>query len=98
MRGISISSSARKFMDTRGITDVTFNLKVFTSAGCCGVVMEIEPDYKAVEDATGYRYYHVEGKHVFLSREIKIIGPITLTTEGVWKMQRLALDGVSIPI
>ena len=85
-------------MKKHGITDVTFNLKVFTASGCCGIVKEIEPVYEAVEDARGYRYYHVEDKHVFLSRDIKVLGPLTLTTEGVWKMRRLALDGVTIPI
>ena len=97
-KSISVSPSARKFMEERGIQDVTFNLKVVLPAGCCvGIIKEIEPVYEAVENASGYRYFQVEGGHVFVSREIKIIGPLTLNTEGLWRMKRLTLDGVTIP-
>jgi hypothetical protein len=96
---ISVSPSARKFMEERGIQDVTFNLKVVLPAGCCvGIIKEIEPVYEAVENASGYRYFQVEDRHVFVSREIKIIGPLTLNTEGLWRMKRLTLDGVTIPL
>ncbi|MFH1489107.1 MAG: hypothetical protein ABII06_09395 [Pseudomonadota bacterium] len=96
---LSISSGARKFMERNGIEDVTFNLKVLETAGCClGIVKEIEPVYEAVKNASRYRYFQAEGKHVFISRDIKIMGPLTLTTEGFWKMRRLALDGVTVPI
>ena len=96
---ISISPSAKKFMDERGIEDVTFNLKVIEPAGCAlGIVKEIEPVYEPVEDASGYRYFQVEGRHVFVSREIKVLGPLTITTEGIWKMKRLALSGATVPL
>ncbi|MBW1911000.1 MAG: hypothetical protein JRJ11_15930 [Deltaproteobacteria bacterium] len=96
---ISISSSAKKFVEERGIKDVTFNLKVMEPAGCSlGIVKEIEPVYEAVEEASNYRYFQVEGIHVFVSREIKILGPLTITTEGLWKIKRLALRGATIPL
>ena len=86
-------------MDERRIEDVTFNLKVIEPAGCSlGIVKEIEPVYEAVEDASGYRHFHVEGKHLYVSREIKIMGALTLTTEGIWKMKRLALRGATVPL
>lgn len=97
-KNISISSSARKFMEERGIEDVTFNL-IEEPVGCCiGIVKEIEPVYEAVENASQYLYFHTKGKHVFISREIKILGPLTITTEGFWKMKRLALNGVTVPL
>ena len=97
-KNISISSSARKFMEERGIEDVTFNL-IEEPVGCCiGIVKEIEALYKPVENASRYRYFKAGGKHVFVSREIKIIGPLALITEGFWKMKRLALNGVTIPL
>ena len=98
-KNMSIRPSAKKFMEERGIEDVTFNLKVEEPAGCCvGIVKEIEPLYEAVEDASRYRYFETEGKHVFISKEIKILGPLTLTTEGFWRMKRLALIGATVPI
>ncbi len=96
---ISISPSAKKFMEERGIENVTFNLKVVEPAGCSlGIVKEIEPVYDAVEDASRYRYFQVEGRHVFISLEIKILGPLTITTEGIWKLKRLALTGATVPL
>jgi hypothetical protein len=96
---ISISDSALDFMRQRDIQDVTFDHKIITPTGCCvGIVKEIEPTYRAVKNASNYRYFKAEGKHVFVSRHIKIVGPLTLTTEGFWKIKRLALDGVTIPI
>ncbi len=96
---ISISTSAKKFMKKRDIEDVTFKLKVVTLTGCClGIVKEIEPTYEAVENASNYRYFKAEGKHIFVSRAIRILGPLTLTTEGFWKMRRLALDGATVPL
>ena len=86
-------------MDEKGIGDVTFNLKVIEPAGCSlGIVKEIEPVYESVENASGYLYFQVEGRHIFISREIKILGPLTITTEGLWKMKRLALSGVTVPL
>ena len=67
--------------------------------GCCvGIVKEIEPTYQAVKNASNYRFLMAEGKKIYISRDIKIVGPLTLTTEGFWKIKRLALDGVIIPI
>ena len=96
---ISITSSAKKFMEERGIQDVTFRLKVLEAAGCClGIVKEIEPSYQPAEDATGYRYYQADGNHFFVSRDIRILGPLSVTTEGFWGMKRLALEGATIPL
>lgn len=82
-----------------GIQDVTFRLKILEAAGCCvGIVKEIEPVYQAVENATNYRYFKVGDKHIYVSRYIRILRPLTLTTEGIWKMKRLALDGATIPL
>ena len=96
---ISISASAKKFMKERDIQDVTFRLTVTMPAGCSlGIVKEIEPAYWAVENAANYRYFQAEGRHIFVSRDIRIMRPLTLITEGFWKMRRLALDGATIPI
>lgn len=86
-------------MDERGIEDVTFNLKVIEPAGCSlGIIKEIESVYEPVEDASRYLYFQVEGRHVFISRDIKVLGPLTITTEGLWKMKRLALSGATVPL
>ena len=94
----SISNPARKFCMENNIEDVTFNLIEAGVAGCClGFVKEIQPSYSAPANAAGYRYFRVDGFHVFISRKIRIPGPLTLATEGIWK-KRLCLDGASIPI
>ncbi len=86
-------------MEERDIRDVTFKLKVMMPSGCCvGIVKEIEPHYSAVENASRYRYFKVEGRHIFISREIKVLGPLTVITEGFWKMKRLSLNGAIVPI
>jgi hypothetical protein len=96
---MSIRPAAKRFMDEKGIEDVTFNLRVEEPAGCCvGIIKEIEPLYEAVKDASRYRYFQAEGKHVFISKDIKILGPLILTTEGFWKMKRLALRGATVPL
>jgi hypothetical protein len=92
---IKLSASARKFMQKNGITDVTFNLR---HAEAKGALNEIEPLYQAPADASGYRYFVVEGYHVFVSRNIKILGPLTLTTEGIWKFKQLFLDGADAAV
>ncbi len=95
---IKISRSAKKFIRERNIEDITFNLIAHEVSGCCiGIAKEIKPVYKAPADASNYRYYQTDGCHVFISRMIKILGPLTLTTEGLWKKQ-LSLCGASIPI
>jgi hypothetical protein len=95
---VKISKSARKFLQEREIEDVTFNLIEQDVAGCCiGVAKEITPEYKAPIDASNYRYFQAEGRHIFISRRIKILGPLTLSTEGLWK-KRLFLSGASVPI
>jgi len=95
---IKISKSARKFLLNKGIEDVTFDLFEAEVAGCCvGVVKEIKPEYKAPDDASGYRYCRVEDYHIFIARKIKILGPLKLTTEGLFKKQ-LFLLGTNPPI
>ena len=86
-------------MEKKGIIDVTFQLKVIEPAGCfIGIVKEIEPIYSLVEDPAGYHRFHVEGKNIFISKKIKILRQLTLTTEGFWKIKRLALSGVTITL
>ena len=92
---IRLSASARKFMQKNGITDVTFNLR---HAKAKGGLNEIEPVYQAPVNASGYRYFVVEGYHVFVARRIKILGPLTLTTEGIWKFKQLFLDGADAAV
>jgi hypothetical protein len=95
---LKISKAARKFCIENGIDDVTFNLIETDVAGCClGFAKEIQPAYLAPANAAGYRYYQVDGYHVFISRKIRIAGPLTLATEGIWK-KRLCLDGAFIPL
>ena len=62
---IKLSASARKFMQKKGIKDVTFNLR---RARAKGDLNEIEPVYEASANASGYRYFVVEGNHVFVAR------------------------------
>ena len=96
---IKITNKAKKFIQGRKIKDVTFILKELDVSGCCvGIAKEIEPVYQAPKDASGYRYIQADGYHVFVSRRIKIIGPLTLTTEGFWKLKRLYLSGTTVPI
>jgi len=92
-----ITDAARKFMDERGIDTITFRLIEETMGCCVGVVKEIEPLYEAPADASQYLYFKVEGRHIFISRKIRIIGPLKLTTEGLWK-KRLGLSGVTVPL
>lgn len=94
----NLSDGARKFCLGNGISAVTFNLVEVDVAGCCiGFVREIQPAYTAPADASGYRYGQAEGIHVYISRRIRIVGALTLATEGIWK-KRLCLNGASIPI
>ena len=95
---MKISKSAIKFIQERNIEDVTFNLIEQDVAGCCiGIAKEIKPVYKAPADASNYRCFQAEGCYIFISRKIKILGPLTLTTEGLWKKQ-LFLSGATVPI
>ncbi|MBW1695957.1 MAG: hypothetical protein JRH18_04610 [Deltaproteobacteria bacterium] len=95
---IHISKSARRFFDENGIEDVTFKLVEITVSGCCvGIAKEIETVYEAPKNASGYRYFQAEGRHIFISRNIKIHHPLTLTTEGIFK-KRLCLSGATVPI
>ena len=95
---INISKSAKKFLQEKGIEDITFNLIETDVAGCCvGIVKEIEPVHKAPGNAANYRYYQVDGHHIFVARKIKISNLLTLTTEGIWK-KRLCLNGATVPI
>lgn len=86
-----ITESAARFMDEMGIKEVTFELIQL------GIVREIEPFYQAPRCATGYRYSKFHGRHIYISRKIRIIGPLVLTTEWVWK-KKLFLSGASVPL
>jgi len=93
-----ITDSARRFMEEKNIEDVTFRLIEDEVAGCCvGVLREIEPVYRAPDNASGYLYFEVEGRHVYISRRIRIMRPLTLTTEGLFK-KKLFLSGATVPI
>jgi len=96
---LNISIAARKFLQEKRIGDVTFNLLQSDVVGCCvGIVKEIVPRYEAPKDASNYRYVRADGYHIFISRSIKILGPLTLATEGAWKLKRLALNGATVPL
>ena len=96
---MKISKTAKKFIHERNIEDVTFNLIEQEVAGCCiGIVKEIVPKHEAPKDASSYRYVQAGGYHIFISRNIKILGPLTLTTEGIWKMRQLSLNGATVPL
>ena len=96
---IKVTYKAKQFIQQRKIKDVTFELKELDINGCCiGIAKEIEPVYEAPRDASGYKYINADGYHVFISRNIRILGPLTLTTEGVWKLRRLYLNGATVPI
>jgi len=82
-------------MQKNGITDVTFNL---CQAELEGFLKEIEPVYEAPADASGYRYFVVEGYHIFVARNIKILGPLTISTEGFWKFKQLFLNGAGAAV
>lgn len=97
-KDLKISTAARKFCLENGIGDVTFNLIETDVAGCCiGFVKEIQAAYSAPANAAGYRYGQIDGVHIFISRKIRIAGPLTLATEGIWK-KRLCLNGANIPL
>jgi len=96
---IKISKTARKFLQEKGIGEVTFNLFESDVAGCClGIVKEIVPKYEAPKDASSYRHVQADGYNIFISRNIKILGPLTLTTEGAWRMRQLSLNGATVPL
>lgn len=93
-----ITNSAKKFMEERNIKDVTFRLIEDEVTGCCvGVLREIEPVYQAPGNVSGYLHCEIEGRHVYISRRIRILRPLTLTTEGIWK-KKLYLSGATVPI
>jgi len=90
---VKITKSAEKFIRENGIKDVCFNIVECDVAGCCiGMVKDIVPEYSAPSDAQGYRYFRVEDFYIFVSRRIKILGPLKLTTEGLFK-KKLCLHG-----
>ena len=95
---LKVSDSAKKFFREKGSVDVTFNLIESDVAGCCiGFVRDIKPVYRAPENASGYRYFQVDGFHIFIARKIRLSNHLTLTTEGLWK-KRLCLTGATIPL
>ena len=96
---VKISKKAKAFIEEKKLTDVTFELQELDVSGCSvGLVKEIQTVYSAPADASGYRYFLVDGFHIFVSRRIRIIGPLTLTTEGLLWPKRLILDGSTVPI
>jgi len=82
-------------MQKNGITDVRFNL---CQAEPEGFLKEIEPVYEAPADASGYRYFVVEGYPIFVARNIKILGLLTISTEGLWKFKQLFLNGAGAAV
>jgi len=52
----------------------------------------------APADASGYRYFVVEGYHVFVAGHIKIPGPLTLSAGGIWKFKQLFLNGAGAAV
>ena len=96
---INLSKPAKKFLQENQIIDITFNLFESDVVGCCvGFVKEIVSKYEAPKNAANYRFIRADGYNIFISRKIRILGPLTLTTEGAWKMKRLALDGATVPL
>ena len=95
---IKISKSAKLFLQNKEIEDITFNLIETDLASCCiRVAKEIVPVYEAPANASGYRYAHVDGHHIYVARKIKVKNPLTLSTEGIFKKQ-LCLEGALVPI
>lgn len=94
---LEMTDSAKKFMNERGIDSVTFDLVEGTVGCCVGVVKEIEPLYEPPGDATEYFYKMSDGRHIFISRKLKIVGPLKVSTEGFWK-KRLCLSGATVPL
>ncbi len=93
-----ITKSAKRFIRKNKIEDVTFILIDREVAGCCiGAIREIEPVYHPPTDASRFLYCRHDGFNIFISRQIRIIAPLYLTTEGVFR-KRLYLGGATIPI
>ncbi len=99
-KNFSISRSAKDFIEKKNIENATFNLKVLKpKGGCClSIAKDIEPVYEVANDPRLYNEFQVDGKRFFIAKEIRIVGPIKLVTEGFGYFKRLALSGVLIPI
>ena len=93
---MKITESARKFIEKKGLTDVTFSLVEHDIRGAMGIIKEIIHVYKAPVDASGHKFFQVENLYVFVDRNIEITGPLILKTEGLLK-NRLALGGAKPP-
>lgn len=93
---MKITESARKFIEKKGLTDVTFSLVENDIRGAMGIIKEIIHVYKAPVDASGHKFFQVENLYVFVDRNIEITGPLILKTEGLLK-KRLALGGAKPP-
>jgi hypothetical protein len=94
-----ITKAAKKYMEKHGIRDVTFKLVHYNPVGCCiGIVKEIEAYPGAPDNACHYKYLQADGYHVFISRAIRILGPLSLTMHGFWRFKRLGLEGAGIPL
>lgn len=85
-------------MEERKIKDVTFFLREIAATGSIGIAKEIGQAYAAPADASHYRYVRVDDYHIFIARQINILGPLTLTTEGLWSWKRLCLAGSNVPL
>lgn len=95
---IEMSTRARRFVAARQVSDVTFRLQMVDVRGSFGLVKEIETLYAAPADASHFRYVRVEDLHIFIARDIKILGPLRLDTEGCWWARRLVLHGATVPL
>ena len=85
-------------MERLGINEATFNVVVYNIKSPVGYVKEIEGTYESPADARHHKYYYIDGHHIYISRDVRIFGPLTITLEGFWKLNRLALDGAGVPI
>ncbi len=97
---VSTSRSARKFMEEKGITAVTFELNVLAPKGACclRVAKEIEPVYRVARELSEYHRFEIEGRRIFVAKKLKIYAPMKLVTEGFGFFKRLALSGVTVTI
>jgi len=67
-------------------------------ACCLRVAKEIEPIYEKAEELSRYHRFEIEGKRVFVAKEVKIFAPIKLVTKGFGFFKRLALSGVTLTV
>ena len=95
---IKIEPAAKRFMERMGINEATFNVALYNIKSPVGYVKEIEGAYESPADARHHKYYYVDGYHIYISRDVRIFSPLTITLEGFWKFKCLALNGAGVPI